>query len=150
MEKMIWAKPEMNEVAFAANEYVAACVDTTSTFWKFVCDFGGGASMDIWKGVWDPNKSVDENKANSELLTEDSWFIVTIPGAYHACGEEHYIDASQNKDDIFFQGWADSNYDDDVTNYAGNVTIWRGPNNDNVHASSALKENITVVEGNKS
>ncbi|MBQ8617707.1 MAG: hypothetical protein IJ418_09365 [Clostridia bacterium] len=25
MEKMMWAKPELNEVTFAANEYVAAC-----------------------------------------------------------------------------------------------------------------------------
>ena len=35
MEKMIWAKPEMNEVAFAANEYVAAC--GTHYVWTAQC-----------------------------------------------------------------------------------------------------------------
>ena len=32
MEKRIWTKPEMNEFAFAANEYVAACEDTVNKF----------------------------------------------------------------------------------------------------------------------
>ena len=32
MEKRIWSKPEMNEFAFAANEYVAACGDNGSDY----------------------------------------------------------------------------------------------------------------------
>lgn len=37
MEKRTWIKPEMNELAFAANDYVAACGDS-GTVYKFVCD----------------------------------------------------------------------------------------------------------------
>lgn len=39
MEKRIWSKPEMNEFAFAANEYVAACGDENKKY-LFECNAG--------------------------------------------------------------------------------------------------------------
>ena len=148
MEKMIWSKPEMNEFAFAANEYVAACTDTQNTFLKFVCNLAGGlfdSLYDIYAGAYDPNKSKEANAQDSKLLTPGTW--------YHACGATHYVKHEKGTtwEDYFELGWADS---DSRDGHIGNVTetvyIWEGENSDNVHVTTQLGEDIETVTGNRS
>ena len=147
MEKMIWEKPEMNEVAFAANEYVASCDDTVSKFWKFICNVGGGQWMDIYKGTYDSTKDDRWNHNNSENLTSDGW--------YYACGTEHYVKQEEGVtwDTVFAKGWADSDYWEpgllnDHINYTQDVYIWTGDGH--VHATTSPGELIETVKGNKS
>lgn len=52
MEKMIWEKPQMNEVAFAANEYVAAC-------WGVGCDCD---AANTWEETHYSNVEKEDNK----------------------------------------------------------------------------------------
>lgn len=83
MEKRIWSKPEMNEFAFAANEYVAAC-------WKINCNVElGFGFIDI-----DGNKLWD--KFIDTLLTpgrdrydreEKKWY--KDPSTVKGCGTWH-------------------------------------------------------------
>ena len=85
MEKRIWSKPEMNEFAFAANEYVAAC-------WKINCnvEWGFGFIDNNGNKLWD--------KVIDRLLTpwkkEWDWgkldYVDTdTPENVHGCGEWH-------------------------------------------------------------
>ena len=154
MEKMIWSKPEMNEFAFAANEYVASCEDKQNRFWKFVCDLSGGflnRAYDIYLGKYDSTQEKshlavrDWNAQNSTLLTEGSW--------YKACGDTHYVKQEDGKtwENYFELGWADSNSADDlIGNVTETVYIWRGEEGNNVHVTTQLGEDIETVIGNKS
>ncbi len=154
MEKKIWSKPEMNEFVFAANEYVAACLDTKNTYLKFVCDFGNkflDSLFDIYVGVYDNNKTKEENAANSELLTKD--YIIPGTGNYHACGDTHYVQKEDGKDwtDYFWVGWADSDSrDGEIGRVTEQVCIWKGEKNDNVHVTTQLGTEIENVTGNRS
>ena len=67
----MWSKPEMNEFAFAANEYVAACGDENKVF-KFICDAKEGLlyywkkKTDIWglDTLWTRKDGVVDGKPN--------------------------------------------------------------------------------------
>jgi len=74
MERLVWAKPEMKEVAFAANEYVAAC-------WKINCNvpYGYGYIDSNTNNTWD--EDVDT------LLTPMGWMGPS--NNVHGCGEWH-------------------------------------------------------------
>lgn len=152
MDKMMWSKPEMNEFVFVANAYCSGCTDTYNSYWKFVCNVGGGFLnnlFDIYEGEYDSNKTARQNATESINLT---------PGnAYIKCGETHYVKQGDDVEfyDVFKKGWADSNSLDpndifDNTNYAGDVYIWKGVNGNEVHATWAVDNVIQTVEGNKS
>ena len=132
--KKKYARPMIIAEEFACNEYVAACEDTENEYYKFVCDAGGGATADIYEGTY----------PDGNLLTSD--FIV--PLGYHACGVEHYVKVDDTSP--FVNGWYDSNYADWGQKYEFDVTIWKGPNNNNVHATRALTTQIEIIKGNKS
>lgn len=141
MEKMMWAKPEMNEVAFAANEYVAACNDLFSWFWEFICNAGGGNRADIWEGTYHEDYNPNNDGTN---LTPGTMY-------FHACGaEKHYVTYEEGKEnEIFTNGW----YDEDEGNgqdYKFDVTIWKGEDGKNVHATTSLVSELKVVKGNRS
>ena len=137
MEKRIWSKPEMNEFAFAANEYVAACGDENKVF-KFICDAKEGL-LYYWKKktdilgldtLWTRKDGVVDGKPNGYVGSAD-WI-----GDYHPCGAEH--EASVNDD--FYDGFVDYNnnyqYDD-----GEGVIVWRGPDGNNGHATTNLDMN---------
>lgn len=137
MEKLIWTKPEMNEFAFAANEYVAACGDEGSKY-LFKCNAVGGilhyfenllVSKDAAQPKWD---EVDYSQAGDTTI-----------GSYFPCGRKH--EASTSSD--FYWGYIDYNLNDkhDPNGTYGlekeTVIVWRGPNGNNGHATKNLNIN---------
>lgn len=131
MEGRVWKRPLTEVQKFEANEYVAACGDSGTTY-LFTCDAGGGASGDVyvesngveglqtrgeWVGGWDGHWQ----EADRSL------------GGYHACETTHEAD-SENE---FLNGYYVPYWSDDVTK----VIIWRGPYNNNVHCTTNLDKN---------
>ena len=47
MEGRVWRRPLTEVQKFEANEYVAACGDSGTTY-KFKCDAGGGESGNVY------------------------------------------------------------------------------------------------------
>ena len=147
MEKRIWSKPEMNEFAFTANEYVAACGDENKKY-LFTCDAGGGKNGYVW---------IEDNKQDG-LQSDSRWSLIKrgkVPtgggsstdeyddflSGYHACGATH--EASTTDD--FYNGYY---LEEDKWNNGDfslldvlKVIIWRGPNNDNTHCTTNLDMN---------
>ena len=133
MEKMIWAKPELNEVAFAANEYVAACGDQNSVY-KFVCNastlFGIGSD-----GLY----YYEDLKVEPNTSAPTDWFdhSATKVGNYSPCTKTH--EASTTSD--FYWGYLDRDilgisngkHDDEET-----VIVWLGEDGNNGHATKNL------------
>lgn len=147
MEKRIWSKPEMNEFAFAANEYVAACGDS-GTDYLFTCDAGGGKYGYVWMetnsptddwnglqtddslGIWDPQQSLDQLRSMT----------------YHACGETHTASTTDefmkgyyiSRDD-WNSGWSLNGFDlAAVIKKAIQVYIWGGREKTNTHCTTNL------------
>lgn len=134
MEKRIWSKPEMNEFAFAANEYVAACGDG-GTNYLFTCDAGGGKSGQVWletNGVDDCQTQGHWDSSNSEWVKADQSL-----GGYHACDEKHET-KNQNE---FLSGWYRA-YGSDVFT---KVLVWLGVDKNNVHCTTNLDINTWEV-----
>lgn len=80
MEKMMWTKPEMNEVAFAANEYVAGC-------YTLRCALPGISSTEV-----------EENSADSPYYAEywvgtrrgeEDWILDSYHGSSKPSGEDY-------------------------------------------------------------
>ena len=142
MEKRIWSKPEMNEFAFAANEYVAACGDQNSVF-KFVCDAVGGWlyyyknwTVKVENGVTNkpesfPGGPVSDREGNQEAGTKR---LNSIFGSYNPCGATHEASVT----DDFYWGFVD--YNNNLMNDGDDETVivWRGENGDNGHATKNL------------
>lgn len=150
MEKKIWTKPEMKEIVFSANEYVAACGDENKKY-LFTCDAGGGKSGYVW---------IEDNKQDG-LQSDSLWslFDGTVPGGggsstdtyddylsgYHACGLTH--EASTTDD--FYNGyylekdkWNNGRFNPlDVLE----VIIWRGPKNNDTHCTTNLNMDSWVT-----
>lgn len=130
MEKMIWEKPEMNEIAFAANEYVAACGDG-GTNYIFECN----ANSDGW--------FTDGGTVYKETGTEGfQWFYEENAdermGSYSPCSEKHTTD---NKGE-FFDGWLVAlKPSSDGLFEKIKVIIWTGLDNDNIHCTKNLDMN---------
>lgn len=143
MEKLIWTKPEMNEFAFAANEYVAACGDVGKNY-LFTCDAGGGAWGNVWletnqkdkcqvTGGVDWIQTGDEEwQGHLERYEADDYL-----GLYHACGEKHET-KNQNE---FLNGW----YRENGTNVFTKVLVWLGVNKDDIHCTTNLNINTWEV-----
>lgn len=94
MEKKIWSKPEMNEFAFAANEYVASACgpDAGGVVYGFECNAGGGVSGELW------NHDKTENYTDGRFHDELGY---NRYDDYHACGEKH----EASSQDEFVKGW---------------------------------------------
>ena len=149
MEKRIWTKPEMNEFAFAANEYVAAC-GVMNRVYKFICDAFAG-NLYYWKKteeqwVWDGFLQGHYETVNTDWTNNDGkvdgkvdsslWGDASYIGDYHPCGAEH--EASVYDD--FFDGFVDYNKNGKFDDGEG-VIVWRGPNGNNGHATKKLDMN---------
>lgn len=131
MERRVWTRPLTEVQKFEANEYVAACGDSGTTY-LFTCDAGGGESGNVY---------VESNGVEG-LQTRGEWVggwgghwqdADRSLGGYHACGTTHEADS----DNEFLNGYYVPYWsDDNVTN----VIIWRGPYNNNVHCTTNLNQ----------
>ena len=129
MEGRVWKRPLTEVQKFEANEYVAACGDSGTTY-LFTCDAGGGESGNVY---------VESNGVEGlQTRSSGSWWAGNyVPaddslGGYHACGTSHEADS----DDEFLNGYYVPYWSDDVTK----VIIWRGPHNNNVHCTTNLNK----------
>ena len=125
MEGKVWRRPLTEVQKFEANEYVAACGDSGTTY-LFTCDAGGGVSGDVY---------VESNGVEG-LQTRGEWVggwgghwqeADRSLGGYHACQTTHEAES----DDEFLNGYYVPYFSNDVTK----VIIWRGPYNNNVHCT---------------
>lgn len=130
MERKVWRRPLTEVQKFEANEYVAACGDSGTTY-LFKCDAGGGVSGNVY---------VESNGVEG-LQTRGEWVggwgghwqeADRSLGGYHACGTTHEADS----DDGFLNGYYVPYWSDKVTD----VIIWRGPYNNNVHCTTNLNK----------
>lgn len=128
MEGKVWRRPLTEVQKFEANEYVAACGDSGTTY-LFTCDAGGGVSGDVY---------VESNGVEG-LQTRGEWVggwgghwqeADRSLGGYHACQTTHEAES----DDEFLNGYYVPYFSNDVTK----VIIWRGPYNNNVHCTENL------------
>lgn len=100
MEKMMWAKPEMNEVAFAANEYVAAC-------WSVSCNVPYGT------GYFETNGIDGYQKEGDWLENENGdWYQVTQGDDFIAsgsgCGKKHEVTGVESEGPKANAWWEES------------------------------------------
>lgn len=124
-----WSRPVTMVQKFEANEYVAACGDSGTTY-LFTCDAGGGDSGNVY---------VESNDVEGlQTSATGSWWAGNyVPadrslGGYHACGTTH----EANSEDDFLRGYYVPYWSDNVTE----VIIWRGPYNNNVHCTTNLDQ----------
>lgn len=143
MEKMIWIKPEMNEFAFAANEYVAACGDQNRKY-LFNCDalagalyvFGNwvsGIVFDRWNGF---------KVSTTDVPDFSDYDSREIGSNYHPCSKKHEADTTSD----FYWGFVDYNKDGKYTasdnkDEDETVIVWRGDYGLNGHATKNLNMN---------
>ena len=73
MERKVWRRPLTEVQKFEANEYVAACGDSGTTY-LFTCDAGGGKSGTVYL----------ETNGRPGLQTD--WGGDQYLSGYHACG----------------------------------------------------------------
>ena len=129
MDKRVWEQPITMVQKFEANEYVAACGDSGTTYY-FECNAG-----DWWGGY-----SVYLNGPDGEAHTRDDIFWCGGRGAvrgsrtYTRCGETH--EAKDNND--FYAGYitrkgAFGSYD------TRNVIVWTA-NGTNTHCTTNLDQ----------
>ena len=142
MEKMIWEKPQMNEVVFAANEYVAACGDTGKTY-LFECNAGSPYTYTV-QGLFGSYEETDDHpyyvyKDDGTQLGyyEETIFGQTYTGyhSYGPCKGKHEASSM----DTFIDGWIDNYYTDE--NERIDVKIWLGPDGDNLHCTTKVDIN---------
>lgn len=129
MERKVWRRPLTEVQKFEANEYVAACGDSGTTY-LFTCDAGGGKSGTVYL------------ETNGRPGLQTGWGGDQYLSGYHACGTQHEADS----DDAFLNGyyvtkeyvdgWPFGHYETITTD----VIVWRGPNNDNTHCTTNLDQ----------
>lgn len=116
--KRTYVRPTMVGERFVANEYVAACGESRKVY-KFECDAPGG-----WLYYYPGSDGTVDgvHNGNGKLI-----------GLYHPCGAEHEASATN----VFYDGFVD--YDRDGKQDPGEgVIVWRGPRNNNGHATTKL------------
>lgn len=120
MERRVWTRPLTEVQKFEANEYVAACGDSGTTY-LFTCDAGGGRSGSVYL------------ETNGRPGLQTGWGGDRYLSGYYACGTKHEADS----DDEFLDGYyvtTDWHGQQDVTQ----VIVWRGPWGDNTHCTTNL------------
>ncbi|MBP3522890.1 MAG: hypothetical protein J6M56_04900 [Clostridia bacterium] len=137
MDKMMWCKPEMNEFAFAANEYVAACGDITSRIYNFICNAAAGTLY-----------YYDRDNNNQQEY---------LGSYYHPCKRTHKVevDVGSGEELPFYEGFVDynknerENDDEHVAVWIEwGTRLWGEKYVKNAHAMKALS--ITEIEADKS
>lgn len=115
-----WMEPVIEVQEFVANEYVAACGDK-GTVYKFECTARGGLLYYYPEG----DGRIDGDYSGSG----DKQYI----GLYHPCNAKEEASVT----DEFYDGFIDYNLNRKQDPGEG-VIVWRGPNNNNGHATAKL------------
>lgn len=121
--KKKWNAPKIVIEEFVANEYVAACGDKNQVYY-FVCDAPGGTLYyyPIGDGKID---GVYTGSGSAERL-----------GSYHPCDAKHEASTTNP----FYDGFVDRNRNRSCDS-GEEVIVWRGPRNNNGHATAQLDMN---------
>ena len=160
MEKMIWTKPEMNEFAFAANEYVASSCGNGGKTYKFTCNAGEGTAThkgtgygwpdDCWCGTTHLGHYNDfEGERRFKVYRDNNGeFGEQVGFRYHPCGETHEVTVGKDESfgDVFFAGLMDDRATSVIEKIK--VMVWRGADGDNCHCTENL--NVSTWEIAKS
>ena len=149
MEKKTYSKPVMSAQRFEPQEYCVPCGDgATEVTYYFMCDGGfGNTHYNVWlddnprdnqlTGRWRQNFWGSWQWANNDNGDSDTW-LTSGDYYYHSCNEPHTVTVPKgtNIDDIFPYGFMQ-----EKNNRNGEiipVRLWRGDNNDNIHATRSL------------
>lgn len=126
MEKMMWSKPEMNEFAFAANEYVASsCGDGGATY-NFKCNAPVNGNVTTLNGfTGDELYYYRDAKVDAGVSMPTDWDNMekTSLGVYHPCDQTHSAPVS----DEYYWGFVDNDNDgkhDSVGDLIETVIVW--------------------------
>ena len=115
-----WMEPVIEVQEFVANEYVAACGDG-GTVYKFECTAPGG-----WLYYYPKSDGqidgIYSGSGDKKLI-----------GPYSPCN----IKEEASVTDEFYDGFIDYNWNRKQDPGEG-VIVWRGPNNDDGHATAKL------------
>lgn len=122
MDKKVWEQPMTMVQKFEANEYVAACGDSGTTY-LFKCDAGGGWPGSVYLET-NGKPGLQTGRGGDRYLS-----------GYVACGTKHEADS----DDEFLDGYYVTTglFEQHVTQ----VIVWRGPYNNNTHCTTNLDKN---------
>ena len=118
--KRAYVRPTMVGERFVANEYVAACGG--GTVYKFNCDAPGGPLY------YYPNSDGMVDGVHNE--NDEVEFLGFL---YHPCDAKHEASATN----VFYDGFVDYNWNGKQDSGEG-VIVWRGPRNNNGHATTEL------------
>lgn len=129
-----YKKPVLNVEQFTANEFIAACGDSVTEYYLFKCDAGNDHSGNVYE---------DTNKNGTYDFYADKNLTFGFFTSYKACKTTHLVKKGE-EDGVFSQGWFQKN----GSTKKEPVVIWKGENNDNVHATSALINQIETHKGN--
>lgn len=121
--KKEYVSPKMVCETFAADEYVAACGDSGTTYY-FECDAPGG-TLYYW-----PNSD-----GNIDGIHQ-GWGIALPLGDYHPCSKKHEAESTS----AFYDGFVDYN-ENRRYDKSEEVIVWRGPSGHNGHATKNLDIN---------
>lgn len=121
--KKEYVAPTMVCEEFAANEYVAACGDENRVY-KFECDAPGG-NLYYYRNSDGTVDGVYTGRGSATLL-----------GSYNPCPAAHEALTTNP----FYDGFIDYNRNRKHDEGEG-VIVWRGPYNNNGHATAKLNMN---------
>lgn len=119
--KREYVRPIMVGEHFMANEYIAACGESGTTY-KFVCNASKNYGIDLGGSVY------LETNGKPDLQTNSDEYL----GGYHQCSETHIAEST----DVFLDGYFKPSGLIDTA--VRKVVIWRGENNDNIHCTTTL------------
>ena len=121
--KRAYVRPTMVGERFVANEYVAACHDQNRVY-KFTCNAPKG-----WLYYYPSSDGAVDGSYNGNGRAE-------LIGRYKPCSAKH--EASTKN--VFYDGFVDYNWNGTQDDGEG-VIVWRGPKNNNGHATKDLDMN---------
>ena len=115
-----WMEPVIEVQEFVANEYVASCGDSGKVY-NFTCNALEGRLYYYPNG----DGTIDGNYTGSKSAR--------LIGYYYPCDAKHEASATSD----FYDGFIDYNENKKQDLNEG-VIIWRGPKNNNGHATTNL------------
>lgn len=129
MEGKVWRRPLTEVQKFEANEYVAACGDENKVY-KFVCDAPAG-----------PLYYYRHGDGTIDGVYNGSGRASLLGVSYHPCSATHEASVTNS----FYDGFVDYNWNGKQDKGEG-VIVWRGPRNNNGHATKNLDMNSWVTD----
>lgn len=119
MERKVWRRPLTEVQKFEANEYVAACGESGTTY-KFVCNASGWFDLG---GI-----VIDDTNGNGVF---DGLGTDHVRSTYTPCSETHIAESTDDFSVGFL--WALGSLRDPKK-----VIIWGGPDGKNTHCTTEL------------